>query len=208
MLLFSSQQAWYWVGLWSEPACGLGCSPLWAWLWCVACPTGPFGAQGHSPRGVNVWSMGVARSSWIWPSAGTVSRWLSVPVLHTAPAACTFWHCNCQQHCEQQCQCSVGLVPVPPVLSIIVVCQLCQSFALCWYSSMLKRDLLFLVFVSFLFLTASVRYLLAVDSQLGREWGKLGLSQVISYRIISCQVISVTTVLLHSNSFNFSHKHS
>lgn len=141
MLLFFSQQAWYWVGLWSEPACGLGCSPLWAWLWCVACHTGPFGAQGHSPRGVNVWSMGVARSSWIWPSAGTVSRWLSVPVLHTALAACTFSMFSQAGSCATGAEHHCGLSALSE-FCIVLIFQHAKArlvvFGLCFFSCFLQ----------------------------------------------------------------------
>ena len=35
--------------------------------------TGPFGAKGRSLRSASVWSVGFARSSLIWPSAGVES---------------------------------------------------------------------------------------------------------------------------------------
>ena len=92
-----SSFAWCWTRLWSKPACDLCCSWHWPWLWCVARHTGPFDARGRSLRGACVWSVGVASSSWIWPSAGTGSWWLSIAVLHTAPEACTQWR-SCRLH--------------------------------------------------------------------------------------------------------------
>ena len=67
---------------------------------------------------------------------------------------------------------------MPPVLRVVVVGQLCQSIALCRYSSMLTLELFSLLSVCFPLSYCSCGILLAAASQPGRVSGKLRLSHV------------------------------